>query len=82
VNRHRAAAAHEAPVGETEIAVDGQPERFVSVGTPNAHWVAVRLHHDVTITVSAREIDPETLIIEPIADPNARLLGPQPADPE
>jgi len=41
----------------------------------------VRRHHDVTITIAAREIDPGSLIIEPIADPNARLLGPEPDEP-
>jgi hypothetical protein len=38
----------------------------------------VRRHHDVTITITAREIDPASLTIEPIADPAARLLGPEP----
>jgi NADPH:quinone reductase-like Zn-dependent oxidoreductase len=38
-------------------------------------------HHDVTVTIAAREIDPASLIIEPIADPAARLLGPEPAEP-
>jgi hypothetical protein len=37
----------------------------------------VRRHHDVTITIAAREINPAALIIEAIADPAARLLGPQ-----
>jgi len=76
--RQRVAGSHEAPVSETEIAIDGALEPFLTVGTPNAHWVAVRRHHDVTITIAAREIDPASLIIEPIADPSARLLGPKP----
>ena len=78
--RQRVTGAHEAPVSETEITIDGAPEPFLTIGTPNAHWVAVRRHHDVTITIVAREIDPASLIIEPIADPNARLLGPKPAE--
>ena len=65
-------------VSETEITIDGAREPFLTVGTPNAHWVAVRRHHDVTITIAAREIDAASLIIEPIADPVARLLGPEP----
>ena len=76
--RRRVAGSHQAPVSETEITIDGTREPFVTVGTPNARWVAVRRHHDVTITVAAREIDPASLIIEPIADPAARLLGPEP----
>jgi hypothetical protein len=76
--RRRAASSYEAPVSETDITVDGAREPFLTVGSLNAHWVAVRRHHDVTITIAAREIDPASLIIEPIADPNARLLGPEP----
>jgi hypothetical protein len=79
--RRRVAGSYQAPVSETEIAIDGAREPFLRVGTPNAHWVAVRRHHDVTITIAAREIDPASLIIEPIADPNARLLGPEPDEP-
>lgn len=79
--RRRVASAHETPVSETEIAIDGAREPFVMVGTPNVRWVAARRHHGLTITIAAREIDPASLIIEPIADPAARLLGPQPAEP-
>ncbi len=80
--RHRRlAGSHEAPVSETAITIDGVPEPFLTVGAPNAHWVAVRRHHHVTITIAAREIDPASLIIEPIADPTARLLGPEPNEP-
>ena len=79
--RQRVAGSHQAPVSETEIAIDGAREPFLMVGTPNAQWVAVRRHHDVTITIAAREIDPASLIIEPIADPAARLLGAEPDAP-
>ena len=80
-HRRRAANSHDAPVSETEITIDGAREPFPTVGTPNAHWAAVRRHHDVTIMIAAREIDPASLIIEPIADPAARLLGPKPDEP-
>ncbi len=56
--RRRVAGSYQAPVSETEIMIDGAREPFLTVGTPNAHWVAVRRHHDVTITIAAREIDP------------------------
>ncbi len=79
--RRRVAGSHEAPVGETEITIDGTREPFVTVGSPYAHWVAVRRHHDLTVTITAREIDPASLVIEPVADPNARLLGPKPEEP-
>jgi hypothetical protein len=78
--RRRVADSYEARVSETKITIDGAREPFLTVGTPNAHWVAVRRHHDVTITIAGREIDPASLIIEPIADPNA-LLGPKPDEP-
>ncbi len=79
--RRRVAGSHEAPVSKTELTIDGAREPFLTVGVPNAHWVAVRRHQDVTITIAGREIDPASLIIEPIADPHARLLGPEPAEP-
>ena len=79
--RRRVAGSHQAPVGETEIMIDGAREPFLLVGVPNAHWAAARRHHGVTITIAAREIDPASLIIEPIAHPAARLLGPQPDEP-
>jgi hypothetical protein len=76
--RRRVADSHHAPVSETEIVIDGMREPFLTVGTPNARWVAVRRHHDVTITIAAREIGPASLIVEPVADLAARLLGPEP----
>jgi hypothetical protein len=79
--RRRVAGSHAAPVSQTEITIDGARAPFLTVGTPNAHWVAVRRHHGVTITIAAREIDPASLIIEPIADPAACLLGPEPDEP-
>lgn len=79
--RQRVASSHQARVSETEITIDGAREPFLTVGTPNAHWVAARRHHDVTITIAARQIDPASLIIEPIPDPAARLLGPEPDEP-
>jgi hypothetical protein len=79
--RRSVAGSYEAPVSETEITIDGAREPFLTVGAPNAYWVAVRRHHDLTITIAAREIDPASLIIEPIADLNARLVGPRPEEP-
>ncbi len=73
--RRRVSGAYGAPVGQTEIMIDGAAEPFVTVGSPDARWVAVRRHSDVTITIVGREIDPASLVIEPIADPNDRLLA-------
>lgn len=79
--RRQVAGSHAAPVGETKITIDGAREPFLTVGTPNARWVAVCRHRGMTITIVAREIDPASLLIEPIADLDARLLGPKPEQP-
>ena len=52
--RRRVAESHEAPVSETQITIDGTREPFLTLGTPNAHWVAVRRHEDVMITIAGR----------------------------
>lgn len=79
--RRRVAGAHAASVGETAITIEGARQPFVVVGHLNDLWVAVRRHDDLTITIAARGIDPASLVIEPIADPSARLLGPEPNEP-
>lgn len=43
-------------------------------------WAAAIAHADLTITIAAHEIEPESLRLEPIGDPAARLLGPEPPD--
>jgi hypothetical protein len=52
----------------------------VLVGIPTALWVAVRRQHGVIITIIGREIDPATMVIQSIEDPNAHLLGPKPEE--
>lgn len=79
--RRRVAGSHAALVCETEIMIDDAREPFVIVGDPNDLWVAVRRHHDVTITIATRGIGPASLVIGPIADPSACLLGPEPDEP-
>jgi hypothetical protein len=79
--RRRVAGSHQAPVSETEITIDGAHASFQTLGHLNAQWVAVRQHHGVTITIAARQVDPASLVIEPIADLGARLLGPEPDEP-
>ncbi|MGH2915729.1 MAG: hypothetical protein ACRDMX_12165 [Solirubrobacteraceae bacterium] len=80
-HRRRVAAAHEAPVSETQIMIDGVREAFMTVGAPDARWAAIRRHRDLTITITARDTQPASLVLEPIANPEARLLGPQPEEP-
>lgn len=66
---------------EQMLTIDGAPEPFLTL-TSATSWVAVRRHSDLTITLTGRDVDPSALIIEALADPAARLLGPQPPDPD
>ena len=81
VDRMRRALALGAAHSETQITIDGRPAPFVTLTTPSGRWVAVRRHGDLTLTIAARDIDPSTVTIEPIPDPAARLLGPEPQQP-
>ncbi len=76
--RLRRAAVLGAARSEAQITIDGAANSFVALTTPGGRWVAVRRHDDLTITIAARDIAPETITLEPIADPTARLLGPEP----
>jgi hypothetical protein len=67
------------PVGQAQIMIDGAPQPFVTLGSPPALWVAVRRHHDLTITIVGREIDPQLLVIEPVADPTLTSSVPSPS---
>jgi hypothetical protein len=66
---------------EQLITIDGARQPFLTLTTPGGRWVAVRRHDDLTITIAAHDLDPTTITIEPIPDPAARLLGPEPEDP-
>jgi hypothetical protein len=78
--RDRRAAAAGASQTEQLITIDGTPQPFLRLSTPTGRWVAVRRHGDLTITIAARDLDRTTLTLEPIPDPAARLLGPEPED--
>jgi hypothetical protein len=45
-----------------------------------SRWVAVAQRADLTITVAAHDLEPASLRLEPISDPAAELLGPEPPD--
>ncbi len=64
--RRRVAGSHEAPASQIRLTIDGVGEPLVTVGVQDSCWVAVRRHHDVTITIVARDIDLASLIIEPM----------------
>jgi hypothetical protein len=80
VDRRRRAATLTANRSETPITIDGTAQPFLTLTTPSGRWVAVRRHDHLTVTIAARDLDPTTITIKPIADPAARLLGPEPED--
>jgi hypothetical protein len=77
-DRGRRAAVHTSTQTETLITIDGSPGPFLTLTPPSGRWVAVRRHDDLTITIAGRDLDPTTLTLEPVPDPAARLLGPEP----
>ena len=64
---------------EQMISIDGTPAPFLTLTAATGHWVAVRTHSDLVITVAASDLDPTRIIVEPISDPAARFLGPKPS---
>jgi hypothetical protein len=81
LSRRCRATALTAAASEVDIQIDGAPGSFHCLTAVSGRWVAIRRHHDITITITSRGPGPQTLAIDPIADPAARLLGPQPSDP-
>ena len=81
VDRRRRAAVSRAARAETQITVDGSPATFLTLTSPDGRWVATRRHDDLMITIAGRDLNPATLSIEPISNPAARLLGPEPLQP-
>jgi hypothetical protein len=80
-DRERRAAVRTSTQTEKLITIDGTPERFLTLTPPSGRWVAVRRHEDITITVAAHGVDLTTIMLEPIPDPAARLLGPEREEP-
>jgi hypothetical protein len=64
---------------EQLISIDGTPAPFLTLTAATGHWVAVRRHNDLVITVAASDLDPTPITLEPIPDPAAALLGPRPS---
>jgi hypothetical protein len=79
--RAQRAAAAKATRSETQITIDGAAAPFVTLTTPSGRWVAARRHAGLTVTIAARNVEPGSLLIEPIADPAESLLGPEPDAP-
>lgn len=59
------------PECEQLITIDGTPQPFLTLSTPNGRWVAVRRRDGLTITVAGHDVDPTTITFEPIPDPAA-----------
>lgn len=78
--RRRRAAALTADRSDARIMIDGAPQPFLLLTGPGERWVAIRRHDDLTVTIAGRDLDPSGINLEPIADPAAHLLGPQPED--
>jgi hypothetical protein len=65
---------------QSEMIIDGAPCPVLMLSVPNGPWAAAVRHADLDITVSGRADDPLSLRLEPVADPGATLLGPEPPD--
>lgn len=65
---------------EPLITIDDLPTRGLMLSGPRGRWVAVADHADLTIAVAGHNAELASLRLEPIADPAAHLLGPEPPD--
>ncbi|MGH9089283.1 MAG: hypothetical protein ACRDYZ_14435 [Acidimicrobiales bacterium] len=63
---------------EQMISIDGALAPFLTLTAASGHWAAARRHKDLLITIAACDLDPPAITVEPVADPAARLLGPEP----
>ena len=64
---------------EKLISIDGASAPFLTLTAATGHWVAVRRHSDLMITIAGSDDGRAPITIEPISDPAARLLGPRPS---
>ena len=78
--RESRGAALSATRSEPHIMIDGAPTRALMLSGPGGRWVAVAQHADLMIAVAGQDAEPASLRLEPIADPAAHLLGPEPPD--
>lgn len=77
--REGRAAVLDAVRSAQPVIIDGTPTETLMLTTPRKQWVAVARPNALTVVVAARGVEPESLRLEPIADPPARLLEPEPA---
>jgi hypothetical protein len=79
-DRDTRAAVLNAVQSEQLITIDGAPTMMLMLTAPPGRWVAAAGHADLTVIVAAHDIEPGALRLEPIGDPAAQLLGPEPPD--
>lgn len=65
---------------DPEMVIDGVPRVVLMLRVPDGPWAAAVRHADLDVTISGRRGDPRALRLEPIGDPSATLLGPEPPD--
>jgi hypothetical protein len=78
--RERRAAVLNAERSERVLTIDGAATSALVLSGPGDRWVAVVRRADLTIIVAGCGVELGSLQLEPIADPPARLLGPEPPD--
>jgi hypothetical protein len=79
-DRNSRAKALAAARSEQLISIDGTRKPFLTLIAATGHWVAVRRHEDLVITIAGSGLDPTAITVEPLADPASRLLGPEPPE--
>jgi len=82
IDRRQRAAALTATRADAEITIDAVAHTFLTLTTPSGRWVAVRHEDGLTLTIAARGVSPAVLRISSIPDLAARLLGPEPDQPQ
>lgn len=65
---------------EQTMVIEGADAETSRLTVPGGPWTVAFRHADLTIAVSGRDVDPVDLRLDPIADPAATLLGPEPPD--
>ncbi len=75
--RERRAVVLGATRSEQLIQIDGKPTTALMLSAPNC-WAAAAALGDLTIVLTARELEPTTLRLRAVGDPTAELLGSEP----
>jgi hypothetical protein len=63
---------------EQLIEIDGAPTTTLMLSAPGSRWTAAVPLGGLMIVIAARELEPTTLRLRPVSNPDAELLGPEP----